>query len=95
LTHVKYFCYDPQIMPLYIRLPVSDENVTELWGQAETVELRAHATEVVCSDAAYLKAMAAEKWPKFSWRIEPARTARYIVKGHARATAVRAAHGGT
>jgi hypothetical protein len=57
-------------MQFPIRLPASSERVVELSSQADTVELRAHATEVVYSDAAYLKAVAAEKWPEFDWRIE-------------------------
>ena len=47
----------------------------------QTVELRAHATELVYGDAAYLQGKAMEQWPDLEWRIEHFRTGRYVLKG--------------
>ena len=36
----------------------------------QTVELRAHATELVYGDAAYLQGKAQEQWTDLDWQIE-------------------------
>jgi hypothetical protein len=65
----------------YIKAPLSELGVLEKTEELRTVELRAHATELLYGDAAHLQGLAAEQWPDLDWRIEHVRTGRYIVKG--------------
>ncbi len=69
-------------MTLYIKgAPLSELGILEKTTEIQTVELRAHATELVYGDAAYLQGLAQEQWPDLEWRIEHVRTGRYVVKG--------------
>jgi hypothetical protein len=46
----------------------------------EKIDSRAHATEFVYSEAAYFAGVAEQRWPELKWRVEAARTARYVIK---------------
>jgi hypothetical protein len=55
-----------------------------LRGHLDKVELRAHATEMIYGDAAYLQGLVQERWPDCTWRIEHVRTRKYVVRGTSR-----------
>jgi hypothetical protein len=68
-------------MPFYIKVPLSHGGYANTNGQIESVQSRAHASELLYGDAAHAKGLADRMWPEIVWRIEHARTGRFIVKG--------------
>ena len=68
-------------MPYFLNVPLSEGGVAETTGKIEMVNSRTHATELHYGDAAYLQALAQERWPTLAWQIEHVRTAAYVVKG--------------
>jgi hypothetical protein len=68
-------------MPFYIKVPLSEDGLIDTNGKLQKVETRAHASELVYSDAAHAKGVADEMWPGITWRIEHVRTGKFVVKG--------------
>ncbi len=68
-------------MTVYVRVQLSEDGVAEPTGPVEKVDMRAHASELLYGDAAYLHGLAKEQWPELNWRIEAVRTRKFIVKG--------------
>lgn len=71
-------------MAFYLKVPLSEHGIADLEGNLDRVELRAHATEMIYGDAAYLQGLVQERWPDCTWRIEHARTRKYLVRGTSR-----------
>jgi hypothetical protein len=69
------------MIAFYIHVPSSDGGTAEVTETIEKVDLRAHATEFVYGEAAYIQGLAQKEWPEIDWRVESVRTARYIVRG--------------
>ncbi len=57
-------------LTFYIRVPLSEYGVAEMKGKVERIDTRAHASELIYGDAAYLQGLAQEQWPELNWRIE-------------------------
>jgi hypothetical protein len=68
-------------MPFYLKVSLSENGTADTNGEIEKVELRAHATELIYSDAGRLQGLAQEQWPDCTWRIEHALTRKYVVRG--------------
>lgn len=71
-------------MPFYIKVPLSAHGVSEEMGNVQMVDTRAHASELLYGDAAYLQGLAQQRWPDLDWAIQHVRTAKYIVKGESK-----------
>ena len=71
-------------MTLYVNAPVSELWTLETTGEMQTVDSRAHATELSYADAAYLRGLAQEQWTDLDWQIEHVGTRRFIVKGESK-----------
>ncbi len=50
----------------------------------QRVDSRAHATELLYGDAAYLQGAAQEQWSDLDWQIINVRTRRFVVKGESK-----------
>ena len=68
-------------MTFFLNVPLDKNRLPDTAGEVRRVETRAHATELVYSDASHLKGIAEERWPDIEWRVEHVRTGRFIVKG--------------
>ncbi len=68
-------------MPFYVKVPLSEDGLIDTNGEFQRVDTRAHASELVYSDAAHAKGIADELWPGVAWRIEHVRTGKFVVKG--------------
>ncbi len=64
-----------------IRVPVSQHGIVEDTDKMQRVDSRAHATELLYGDAAYLQESAQEQWPALDWYILQVRTRKFVVKG--------------
>jgi len=68
-------------MALYINAHLTDNGLLDTTAEIRTVESRAHATEFIYGDAAYLQGLARERWPDVDWGIVHVRTRKFVVKG--------------
>ena len=71
-------------MTFYIRVALSKDGIVGTKGKIERTDMRAHASELIYGDAAYLQGVAQEQWPDLAWRIEHVRTSKYVVKGESK-----------
>ena len=53
----------------YLSVPLSEDGIAEDMGKMQRVDSRAHATELLYGDAAYLQGAAQEQWSDFDWYI--------------------------
>ena len=67
-------------MQFYLQVPPTEDSTAQR-GKVEKVDSRFRASEMIYGDAAYFQRLAQDEWPEFDWRIEHARTAKYVVKG--------------
>ena len=68
-------------MTLFLNVPLGKDGLSDTAAEVRSVETRAHASELVYSDALHFKGIADERWPDIEWRVEHVRTGRFVVKG--------------
>lgn len=68
-------------MAFYLSVPLSKDGVADMQGKIEKVDGRAHASELIYGDAAYILGLAQRAWPDLDWNLQHVRTRTYVVKG--------------
>ena len=71
-------------MTFFLSIPLNKQGLPNTSAEVRKVETRAHATELIYSDALHFKGIADERWPDIEWRVEHVRTGRFVVKGESK-----------